>query len=121
MGVSTDAILVFGLSLPEGSDGEEVVNLVMEDEDNWERLEKLQRKIGAEVVEHCSTGCPMYVIGVKIRKAWRGQPVAIDPAKLKATKKDVGAIRALCKSLGVAFDAKKCAWWLCSHWSGGDG
>lgn len=121
MGVSTDAILVFGISLPEGSDGEQIINCVMENEENWQRLEKLQRKIGAEVVEHCSSGYPMYMIGVKLKKAWRGQPVAIDLAKLKATQKDVKAIRALCAALEVPFDAKKCKWWLCSHWSGGDG
>ena len=122
MGVSTDAILVFGFSCgEEGSEDNEKVRAFMDSEDGWEKIEALQRKTDAEIVEHCSTGCPMYVIGTKIDQANRGYPVAVNPAKLKATKKDLEAIRALCKALGVTFSEKKCKWWLCSYWSGGDG
>lgn len=122
MGVSTDAILVFGFSCGEGgSVANEMVQALMDREDGWEKIEALQRKTGAEIVEHCSTGCPMYVIGTKIDQANRGHPVAISPTKLKATKKDLEAIRALCVAIGVKFNAKKCKWWLCSYWSGGDG
>jgi hypothetical protein len=122
MGVSTDAILVFGFSCgEEGSEENETVQALYEDEDGWEKIVRFERRTGAEIIEHCSTGCPMYVIGVKSREANRGYPVAIDPAKLKATKKDLESIHALCEAVGVKFDAKKCKWWLCSYWSGGDG
>jgi hypothetical protein len=119
MGVSTDAILVFGFSCgEEGSEENEIVQALYEDEDGWEKIVKLEKRTGAEIVEHCSIGCPMYVIGVKSQQARRGYPVAFDPTKLKTTKKDLEAIRALCEAIGVKFDAKKCKWWLCSYWDG---
>jgi hypothetical protein len=116
MGVSTDAILVFGFSCGgEDSEDNEIVQAL---ENSWEKIVRLEKRTGAEIVGHCSVGCPMYVIGVKSQKAHRGYPVAVDPTKLKTTKKDLEAIRALCEAIGVKFDAKKCKWWLCSYWDG---
>lgn len=127
MGVSTDAILVFGMQVEGESEDSEKIDEILEEDDNdggtsgWDRLEKAEKKTGAEVVYHCSVECTMYIIGTRAMCANRGYPVAVNPKALmlseKQTKVDLAAIEALCIFIGIPFKSKKCKWWLCSNWS----
>ncbi len=126
MGVSTDAILVFGMQVEdESEDSEKIGSFLGDDEDEdgdagWQRVEAAEKKTGAEIVYHCSTECTMYIIGTRAMTASRGYPVAVDPKKLmlseKQIKTDLEAVEALCRIVGIPFRTKKCKWWLCSNW-----
>lgn len=127
MGVSTDAILVFGMQVEdESEDSEKIESFLGDDEDEsgdsgWQRVEKAQKKTGAEIVYHCSGEYQMYIVGVHQMCASRGYPVAVDPEKLERTERelsaDLKAIESLCDAVGISFNPKKCKWWLCSNWS----
>src|SRR3990167_5992720 len=73
MGVSTDAILIFGVLIPEG--GEDYILAEHLYEKDW-----FPGDIG--IVLHCSFGCPMYAVAVKslTKKANRGYPVEVGDA-----------------------------------------
>ncbi len=125
MGVSTDAILVFGMQVKDESEDSEKIDTILEEEEgeggiSYDRLLKAEEKTGASVVWHCSGEHTMYIVGVRVMEARRGYPVAVDPKKLasseKQTKSDLAAIEALCDFVGIPFHAKKCKWWLCSYW-----
>jgi hypothetical protein len=126
MGVSTDAILVFGMQVEgESDDSEKIDSFLGDDEDEdgdagWQRVEAAEKKTGAQIVYHCSVECTMYIIGTRAMTARRGYPVAIEPKKLALSEKqvtaDLEAIEALCKIVGIPFRMKKCKWWLCSNW-----
>jgi hypothetical protein len=127
MGVSTDAILVFGMEIEGESEDSEKIDAIMEEDDDeggtsgYDRLSEAEKKTGAEVIFHCSAECTMYIVGTRAMTANRGYPVAVDPKKLALTKAqieaDLAAIEALCGFIGIPFKPKKCKWWLCSNWS----
>jgi len=126
MGVSTDAILVFGMQIEDESEDSGKIDEILEEDDDeggtsgYDRLSKAEKKTGAEIVLHCSAEHTMYIIGVRAMQANRGYPVAVDPKKLVLSenqiKSDLAAIEALCEFVGIPFKAKKCKWWLCSNW-----
>jgi hypothetical protein len=126
MGVSTDAILVFGMQIEDESENSRKIDEILEEDDDesgtsgYNRLSEVQKETGAEVVWHCSKEHTMYIIGVRSMSASRGYPVAVDPKMFVRTerevKKDLEAIAALCEFVGIPFKAKRCKWWLCSNW-----
>lgn len=126
MGVSTDAILVFGMQIEDESDDSQKINDILEEDNDeggtsgYDMLLEAEKEAGAEVVWHCSGEHTMYIVGVRAMEASRGYPVAVDPKKLvlteRQTKSDLAAIEALCDFIGIPFTAKKCKWWLCSNW-----
>lgn len=67
-----------------------------------------------EVVTHCSDYCPMIILGVKgtYKRAWRGDPVEIDPDELKTP--DPKQLLDFCKEFGIEFEGEP-KWLLCSY------
>ena len=118
MGVSTDAILVYGIPLEEcaidhhrDGDPEEGPAWMAASGDEVD---------GIEIVSHCSDSHPMHIVAIvgTQTRAWRGHPV-----RVKARTKPRGGawdrkLRAFVKkhSLEAAPDAKP-GWWLCSEWA----
>lgn len=127
MGVSTDAILVFGMQVEADSEDSEKIETFLGDDENedgdagWQRVEKAEKKTGAEIVYHCSGEYTMYIIGVHGMTANRGYPIEVNLKKLERTerevKADLKAIEDLCGCVGISFRPKKCKWWLCSNWT----
>ena len=72
MGVSTDAIIAYGVELPEDQ-MDNIDNIV-----GGEEEEKLNEQ-GLAIVYHCSDEYPMAILAVKdtVIRAWRGSPVEI--------------------------------------------
>lgn len=145
MGISSDAMLCYGVQIPEGEDpwGENSDG----DWDEWLRDQcgappslpwakeeddpETHRKwvgrlnerrafddsILVDISSHCSDGYGMYTLIVRgtERRASRGYPERIDAASL-AIKEDWDSIlRSACKQLGIKWSEP--AWWLQS-WMG---
>ena len=130
MGVSTDALLVYGFPVDEDD--------VPEGEDPWQQMEdtllakltgfteqwsesssgsgyferkhEAEKLMGVEIVGHCSDESTMYFIATSKVRAWRGSPEKIDTlvpgddVKLKAAAEVLGI-----KNPIIGF-------WLASWW-----
>jgi hypothetical protein len=112
MGVSTDAILVYGFDLGEEEDIEdERIRDVIEKADNLE-LEDNR----AAIVGHCSHDYRMIIVAVPNTKrvAKRGYPTTIDPASMAVPQERVAELRAFCEAHGIPWQEPR--WILCSMW-----
>lgn len=124
MGVSTDAILVFGVPLPE-----EHVEY-FKDPDHEDELEQAKKDnplgymaymgeaddLGVQLQEHCSDSCTEYIAHVRPSiRAWRGQvvPVAPETLALPPAVGELEALRKFCERHNIEF---KVGWWLVSWW-----
>ena len=117
MGVSTDAILVYGIPLAEDSVPEF-------DEDEGRKEEgpawiswsgNSEGDIG--LVHHCSDSCTMYVLSIASteRTAWRGHPQEIKPAELVSDPLWAGKLVAYAEKWKLQLDGAP-GWWLVSWW-----
>ena len=125
MGVSTDAILVYGVPVKEDSDTDERIKEYdySTDEANSDLAELAHAFPEPEpvcIVSHCHCDCPMYVIGVTESKllAWRGSP-----RKFEVNTGDNhcdwdAAIRQFLKAHDIPDEDLNGAigWWLFSNW-----
>ena len=116
MGQSTDAILAYGINLDEeGSDPWEICESLQYD--RYADAEAAKKELGIDLIQHCSNGCPMYIIGVEHLRAWRGEPKEVDPAGLLLDEKATRAkIQAYCERFGLPFSDDACKWYLASNW-----
>ena len=107
MGINTDAILCFGVELPWGEDGEypwDVIGCEPEDwlvhaigkgpKDKGEYIpmalnEAVEEELGVEVLKHCSSSCPMYILAVRgtVQRAWRGEVINVSSHRKQAVDK----------------------------------
>ena len=140
MGVSTDAILCWGIHLPDEEDREDDVippwvdgdmdGVLCEkmsgpkpppesktDDDRkayWKTRSDFLKGINVEVFSHCSGDYPMYIIAITESKtvASRGYPETIK--SLRHGMKWDQQLRAVCDVLGIKWEPPK--WILCSDW-----
>lgn len=111
MGVSTDAILVWGFMIEEDSEEHEALELFMDEK--YSELCAAQKKFpGCELVWHCSDDYTMYIVGLKETKAYRGEPKRIDSLDLPEDAQDT--LNSFANLLGVEPQTGK--WLLCSYW-----
>lgn len=117
MGVSTDAILVYGIPLEKGAIGEHE-NDGPEEGPAW-MVWSGDPVDGIEIVSHCSGDYPMHIVaiaGSEVR-AWRGNPIRLE-RDLATVEAHDALILAFLKRHGLK--RKKGAtpgWWLASMWS----
>ena len=118
MGVSTDAKMVYGFEVgEEEGDSEHERCLALMDAD-YSTLTKVEKRLGAELVYHCSDQCTEYILGLKATyvQAWRGHPKEVDVASfadLSRAEMDAKLVE-IAKALGLK--AKPGRWLLCSYW-----
>lgn len=146
MGVSTDAILCYGVPFPEGYEFPWQTIDSYDFEDWW--LLKVcglePRKDGEDfstdydryrafrevnpcpvtLVHHCSDSCTMYIIAARgyYKKAWRGKPQAIDTDSLTLAKEHRHAVIDFCNTHCQPTNSYDelpeidPKWYLCSWW-----
>jgi len=97
MGISNDAILVYGIDFGEG-----------EDED-WNEIitEEMRDKVfdwDIHFITYCHYDYPMYFLGYEIKRGYRGQPVEITRDMLipQWHNKDK-EIKSVCEMLGLPY------------------
>lgn len=132
MGVSTNAMLVFGFPVGDEDEAPEWLEFTdeVEDFDAWlamkagltreENTYEARRKIAAacpaDLFTHCSSDYPMYILGVRSAefRAIRGDPTDIDPEELDLDGATVGLFKKWCEANDIPYQEPK--WWLCSYW-----
>ncbi len=113
--VVTDAILVYGFQIEEGSDDEERCQEFLDgDEEAWEKLQERD----VELVEHCSDKSPMFILALADvgQCAHRGYAEKLkieEVVSLNRAQSDAVLAKGA-KLLGI--EAKPGEWLLCSHW-----
>ena len=141
MGVSTDAILVYGISLGGPDDWiEDPLEFMKLDDDDaemhpdmdgyldresglpqygedghdWGKLREFREQCPADLVWHCSYDCPAFILAVRgtEERALRGYPVEIKSLEPPDTAL-VERFRQWCAERGIEGEPK---WWLCSMW-----
>lgn len=114
MGVSTNGILAYGISFDEDEIQLEELGeyLGLESDTDEEEIVDELKKLGLELIVHCSGECPMYIIGHEVATAYRGYPEEITK-KLDLIKGDKTAekLHKIQKRFGG-----KWGLWLCSMW-----
>lgn len=141
MGVSTDAIIAFGISLPEdlpeafketvgedldfesyiyGLSGIQRPSLSYENTQVWEAYWNSRRealaKFPLELITHCSGEYPMYILaarGTRI-EARRGYPEEFNPKNLVVAEDKVDALRTFCEQCDIP--CQNPGWLLFSYW-----
>lgn len=80
MGVSTDAILCYGIPV-EGEEPEMPWDDDHDDEDDWWEAQGTGEAMPFDLVVHCHIEVQMYILAVPgtTVRAWRGHPKQIDP------------------------------------------
>lgn len=144
MGVSTDAILFYGIPLEEDtpayltrgklsiSDDHYEINedwkhlkrppepesddIHNAEWDVWrEQIRDCEESIQhVEIGIHCSLDYPMYYLHGRQFMAYRGDVDEIDPAKLITTPEEDAVIREFCEQYGIPYKQPK--WYLVSCW-----
>jgi hypothetical protein len=124
MGVSTNAYLVYGLSFEDEGGPEDFREKLIKffkmpeknpkypdsDTELFDIEEGSLKKLGLEIVSHCHSEYPMYIIGVAAPTAYRGSPVKIDKIP-KLSKKQLKVL----EELQELFDGGEIDLWLCSY------
>ena len=124
MGVSTNAYLVYGLSFEEEGGPEDFEKKLIEfyempsknpkypetDTDLFDVEEGPLKKLKLEIVGHCHSEYPMYVIGVPSPTAYRGSPVQIQQLPCATHEQEVELLR-----LQEFFGCGEIGVWLCSY------
>jgi len=142
MGVSTDAILFFGIDLGENNefpwideeDGADVESFIAAKlgvsrpdceyegneklfSDYWNKRREVMRNLGCDVGWHCSGSYPMcFVCLEKFNfSACRGYPQIIDPAVMQTVSaEDIQKLKDFCELIEVEWQEPK--WQLASYW-----
>lgn len=123
MGMTSDAILVFGVQL--GNQLMDTMNPTciefMEAHDGYPDSSAIVALIGEDnhglvFTSHCTDDDPSWVLGIKAtyRSASRGFPREVDIETLKVDEETVARLRLAASKLGVTDEPK---WWLQSVWS----
>lgn len=116
MGVSTDAILIYGIDFGEDPESP----LFEYNDETGEHLAYDLTKDGPlEYVRHCSGDYPMHIIGLKSAhyEAARGYPTTFDRLPENGaviTVEDYEALRLFCEKHNLPYSEPK--WLLCSMW-----
>lgn len=112
MGVSTDAILFYGIEFDEDElDTDENGELI--EGDFLDYLEEKLEGIDIEIGTHCSYSDPIYYLYTKRYLACRGYPERI-PRNIPTKDKWDYRIKEACERLGMEYI--KPEWLLCSLW-----
>lgn len=118
MGVSTDAILLYGVPLSSDTDLSYDEESGVESGPAWMNWMG-NADSGVTIVEHCSDACPMYFVAIEatVVRAWRGHPKYIIPMKLDVAVANVlnEHLAAFCKKYGLKPDGNH-GWYLASYW-----
>jgi hypothetical protein len=130
VGVSTDALLVYGFpvdedDVPEGEDPwEQMEDTLLRElagfSETWsenssgsgffERKRQAEKMMGVEIVGHCSNEATMYFIATSKIRAWRGSPEKIETL----VPGDDVKLRAAAEVLGIK--DPEIGFWLASWW-----
>ena len=129
MGVSTDAILVFGIACGDEDevpgfmlgfdDFNEYLNSISglpeygEEGHSFDAQRKFSESVPADMTLNCSYDYPMYILAVRgtEMRAWRGSPMEITSLDVPVEK--VEAFKAWVSERGIVGEPK---WLLCSLW-----
>lgn len=118
MGVSTDAKLIYGFEVgeEEGDEAHERCKKLMDGD--YSTLTKAEKKLGVELVYHCSDQCTEYIVGIRETyvRAWRGHPKEVPVekfAQMSSSEMDVRLVE-IAEALGLK--PKPGRWLLCSYW-----
>ena len=143
MGVSTNAILIFGIDYEEGelplmndeddSDFEKIVaeaygvkepEVEYSDETTeeyrkyWAKQREVMNQIPVVMETHCSDSCPMYILGLSKTRvsANRGDPATFDRGALETeiTDRDIELFKEFYEKFNIEWQEPK--WLLCSYW-----
>lgn len=125
MGISTNAMLVFGF--PCGEEGESPEWMGEHEEFSSWLAEKLglpeedykahfeaEKACPAELVIHCSYDYPMHVLAIQGlgKTAHRGYPQDVHPDDLRISPDAIAVFRDWCEKYGIEYQDPK--WTLCS-------
>ena len=145
MGVSTDAILCYGIPFPEGyefpwrkGDGDiddwwliGVCGMSpKQTNEDWQqyyargRAFEKENPLPVTIVHHCSDSYTMYIISARgyYKKAWRGEPQVIEPSSMNATNEHRQAVIDFCNTHCQPTNSYDelpeidPQWYLCSWW-----
>lgn len=113
MSQSTNAIFAFGIDI-----GEELPEKFTPDISDAYDFNKsaLAEEFGLELVLHCSTSYPMYLLifaGTKI-KASRGEVQTVGPTLFSPSREQLAQLTEFCQKFDI--EEKSPAWLLCSYW-----
>ncbi len=113
MGVSTDAILFFGVNLGGGEDDELPEGVYEKLAEDYEWVEKLEEDFNVEVIHHCSDQYTMYALAAKgsAQRAYRGSVVEVKSLDEKKTW--FVNVKAALKFMSIVETPK---WLLVSWW-----
>lgn len=118
MGVSTDAILVWGFDLGDLSEieNEKIYDTIEALDEDWEAEEKLEKKTGAKLVHHCCPNETMYIVGVTATETVvkRGYPKSIESLTVPPNAQT--QLNDFAKAIGV--EPKPGQWLLAVWWDG---
>jgi len=109
MGVSTDALIVYGVEVGEIEELRERL-----DGEAWDELidSFYDNEDGFGLIEHCSDSYLMYFVGYLIIRADRGFPKLINEAKEKDL--DVRRIQRFCEKYELPYSQPD--YYLASYW-----
>ncbi len=130
MGVSTDAVLCYGIEVvnEDGENGDlssediakffgiDEAELETTEDDVVEFIENLLEESPFELERHCHYDYPMYILHLKgyRYRAYRGGPTKLDKDALFVAPVDNEEARAWCEPRGIAWAPD---WILASDWS----
>lgn len=118
MGVSTDAILVYGVPLAEGEIDEYEDVDGNEDRSSPSYMVFMGEVIdGISIVTHCSDIDRMHIVAVAgtERRAWRGRPRVIDHTSIVVDRSWDAKLRTFINERQLKVDGQP-GWYLCSWW-----
>lgn len=118
MGVSTDAILVYGIPLEEGAIRRHHEGEDPETGPAWMAYSG-DVEDGVQIVTHCSGDYPMHIVALEGSEihAHRGYPKRVDRMLAVSTNDDV-KLRAFVAKHGLTTEkGAEPGWWLASWWA----
>jgi len=136
MGVSTDAILTFGIDLNDElpafltnaeteEEHDDLDDFLAHEagltdwraEGHYEKKRALVESCPVEIVRHCSGEYTMYILAVRgtVRTAYRGHLTEIDPTSLVVSPEKIVSFKKWCEDHGVEYQEPK--WFLVSFWN----
>ena len=87
-------------------------------DDYLRQVRQVVEEFGIVVGDHCSDSCRMPYVAVAgaVKSAYRGDPQAIDPAKLVADPAWPGKLDRFLNEFGITKPQPEPGWWLVSIW-----
>lgn len=116
MGTTTDAILVYGFAVEDGSPDHERLDALLEED--LDLVERVEINDGVEVIFHCCDQATMYIVGLKVmlHRAKRGHPVDVHKHTMIIHEEQADTILEKgAKALGLT--PQKGRWLLASWWT----